>query len=441
MKFLVLIATLVASTATFVFADDLRHPSTLNSFCVDPERDELCADFPDDQTDFSDKFVYMFINVETQTPFDVFSWQGFTSLNWQEIGRMPEASPTNWSNFSRREQVFNKDLAAQKCSAQAMGADVITSNLVQADGNVLIDQNGNFIVYETRLNPTVEGYILDEMLEKASGHKSRNDLPISFPQGRLGTDATPASVIVKTSWQVMTPTTDLSQYIVKDGLIFVPAAHSSSGKDMCITEKLGMVGMHIVSRIESGNGDEWLWSTFEHRQTVPTAGNSRRVNAIFSRDLFPGGCSKPEADISKGYIFYNPDCPDCPPIQPPSGEWQWSDTQPYARINGSSGFHPPQIVRCWSVFEGTAELNEIWQKELQGTPLENYQLISTQWRGADRSPMFEHGEVPRFLTNTTMETYLQAANEGTCLGCHASAVTPTDADANFTFLFENVQTE
>jgi hypothetical protein len=441
MKLIIQIFFLLIFSATFAFSDDLRHPSTLNSFCVDPARDELCADFPDDQTDFSDKFVYMFINVETQAPFDIFSWQGFTSLNWQETGLSPEASPTNWTNFSRREQVFNKDLASQNCSAHAKGAEVITSNLVQADGNILIDQNGNFIVYETRINPAAEAYILTEMLDKQSGHTTRNDAPISFPQGRLGTDATPASVIVKTSWQVMTPDTDQSQYIVKNGLIFVPASHSESGQDMCITEKLGMVGMHIVSRIDSGNGDEWLWSTYEHNLTVPDAGNSRRVNAIFSRDLFPGGCSKPETDTSKDYIFYNSECPDCPPVQPILEEWHWADAQPYARIGGTTDFQPPQIVRCWSVFEGTSELNEIWQKELHGTPLANYQLISTQWRGADRSPMFEHGEVPRFLTNTTMETYLQAANEGTCLGCHASAVTPTDADANFTFLFENVQKE
>jgi hypothetical protein len=139
------------------------------------------------------------------------------------------------------------------------------------------------------------------------------------------------------------------------------------------------------------------------------------------------------------YGFFDPDCPDCPTNQSPSGDWRWAEAEPYARIDGDADFTPPQIVRCWNIFEGTRELNDIWHDELRGTALENYILISTQWRGADKSPLFEHGEVPRFLTNTTMETYLQAEQEGTCLGCHAGAETATGKDANFTFLLRDAQ--
>ena len=431
----------LAVMATPVLAQDLRHPSSLNSFCVDPERDTLCPDFPNDQIDFSDKFVYMFINVATQTPFDIFSWQAFVSLNWPETGRPPADLDSNWQTFSRREEVFANDLAVEHCSEYAPDADVITSSLLQADGNALIDQNGNFIVYETRMNAVAEDYVRDNALDTVAGQFAANELPVSFPQGRLGDDQAPASVLIKASWRILTPEVDPSQYVVRKGLIYVPASHSASGKDMCIRERLGLVGMHIVSRVHSGNGDEWLWSTFEHRLTAPTAGNTRRINAIFSNDLFPGGCSAPEQDNRLDYIFYNPDCPDCRPNQPPDANVLWAASPPYSRAPDTPGTSPSQIVRCWTVFEGTEELNEIWQAELAGTSLANYGLISTQWRGADISPMFEHGEVPRFLTNTTMESYLQSDSEGTCMGCHAAAQTAAGADGNFTFLFRSARDE
>jgi len=422
-------------------AEDLRHPSTLNSFCVDPEVDELCSTFPDDQPDFSDKFVYMFINVETQSRFDVFSWQAFAALNWAETGRESTGTTDEWTRFTRREEIFENDQVTAHCQDLAAGAEVLTSNVLQADGNVLIDQNGNFIVYETRVNKAAEDYIVAEMLNTYAGQIARGDVPVSFPQGRLPPDPTPASVLVKTSWRIMTPDIDPANYIVKDGLIHIAADHSATGEALCLRETLGLVGMHIVARVHSGNGDEWLWSTFEHSLTAPTAGNTRRVNAIFAKDLFPGGCSAPEIAPSQSYIFYDADCPDCPTNQPPASDWQWAATPPYARDGDARALQPSQIVRCWTVFEGTRELNDIWQQKLAGSALANYQLISTQWRGADKSPMFEHGEVPRFLTNTTMETFLQSADEGTCLGCHAEAETAAGNDANFTFLFQSVLNE
>ena len=435
---LMMAGPMLADRATTV---DLRDPATLNSFCVDPDRDALCADYPDDQTDFSDKFVYMFINVATQAPFDVYSWQAFTSLNWSDTGRPVPAKNSDWRGFSRSSQVFGNDPVADYCGKIVNSAVVVTAATRQADGNVLIDQNGNFVVYETRLNPAAERYILDESLNTQAGQIARGDRPVSFPQGRLGTEATPASVLIKTSWQILPPDADTTGYITTDGVIHVPPGRSANGQALCLRERLGMVGMHIVSRIQSGNGDEWLWSTFEHRRTAPTAGNSRRVNAIFAKDLFPGGCSAPESGTSASYIFFDPDCPECPPNQPPEQDWMWADTQPYARTGRVTLSRPSQIVRCWEVFEGAVELNRIWQNELRNTPLSNYQLISTQWRGADKSPMFENGEVPRFLTNTTMETFLQADSVGTCLGCHAAAETGTGKNANFTFLLSDPKDE
>ncbi len=61
-------------------------------------------------------------------------------------------------------------------------------------------------------------------------------------------------------------------------------------------------------------------------------------------------------------------------------------------------------------------------------------LISSQWRGANSDPVFPNGELPRFLTNASLETLVQIDSQGTCLGCHTTARTTTGADANLTFL-------
>ena len=91
-------------------------------------------------------------------------------------------------------------------------------------------------------------------------------------------------------------------------------------------------------------------------------------------------------------------------------------------------------MRCWDIFESTAVVNQLWAQKLQNTVWANYMLISTQWRGANVSPLFENGEVPRYLTNTTLETYQQTGKEGSCLGCHAEATTASGHRADFTFM-------
>ena len=69
----------------------------------------------------------------------------------------------------------------------------------------------------------------------------------------------------------------------------------------------------------------------------------------------------------------------------------------------------------------------------------NYRLISTQWRGSPGSKLFPNGEVPRFLTNVTLETYDQYSHGGTCMGCHATATTAAGQDANFSFFLSKAR--
>ena len=413
--------------------------------CVRAPHDQLCPHFPDDQTDFSAVFEYRLINTAAQDPFDHHAWQAFVAVNWpiaadgtpaEVLTSAPDTPDTLrvWSGFARRDDVFRPDRSAM-CPNSA-DVTVRTRDLVQADGTVLIDQSGNFVVYETRLNPVAEAYIRDNALDSRAGQAAFDPRPVEFPQGRLGAQATPASVLLKTSWRVMQA--GETGYITASGLIHVPAARSATKESLCLPVTLGMVGMHIVSRVASGNGDEWLWTTFEHRDNVPIAGSARHVNSLFALELFPEGCTHPPDAAGRDWSFYNPARVDRPTNTPPGGVWSWADHPPYALIGGEPAT-PPQIVRCWDLMEGTRAVNTIWQARLAETVLQNYMLVSSQWRGANSSPLFPHGELPRFLTNTTVETFAQIDPNGTCLGCHTAARTATGADANFTFLLHSAE--
>ncbi len=374
----------------------------------------LCANYPFDLTSFSSSLEYMVVNKAVQTPFDMFAWRAFTALNWRDVAPL-EPAPDAWQSMPRKDAVVGQDMAAACRRTDGEAGPLVLSDLVQADGAAAIDQNGNPLIYETRLNGTAAAYVAGLASEDAN-----------FPQGQ-STEA-PPSVHVKTAWMWLEY--DDPGFITERGVVRVPAEQSLSGQPLCLEGLFGLVGMHIVTKVGSGNGDEWLWATFEHQDTAPLSPVARRINSIYSKDLFPNGCPAPQAASS--YLLFDPSCPSCATNAPPPRPL-WSQTPPFARASDGSPLAPSRITRCWQIFEPTQDTNARWQARLADTPLAQYRLITNQWRGANKSPLFEHGEVPRFVSNVTMESYLQEASEGSCLGCHAEARTRSGGFADFAF--------
>ncbi len=423
-------------------------------FCVAPPHEALCPTLPYDQADFSSSFEYRVLVKGAQDPFDVFAWQAFVALNWPAeasgraldgpIGAAPEA-PRVWQSYQRRGRVIGVDAAGAACADAAGPGALLIGELEQADHTVLIDQDRNFVVYDTRLNSVAADYIASNGLQSVAGQAAFDRQgPVSFPQGRLpqSEGAAPGiepSVLLKTAWRILPSGADETRFLARDAVVHVPAQRSTSGQDLCLSLRLGLVGMHIVMRTQSGNGNEWIWATFEHVDNVPLAGNARDVNSIYAETLFPGGCTAPAAATEAAFSFFDPACPNCRINAAAEGNWAWAPRPPYARIGGAPVGRGSQVVRCWAIFESTADLNRRWQQKLAGTLWRNYMLISTQWRGANKSPLFEHGEVPRYLTNVTIETFIQDDLEGTCLGCHAEATTKTGRPSDFTFLLRHAQ--
>ncbi|MBO6520520.1 MAG: hypothetical protein JJ900_08760 [Rhodospirillales bacterium] len=429
----------------------------VDKFCIEPPHGRLCAVLPFDQADFSSDFNYMLIEKGAQDPFDVFSWQAFVALNWPadqtgrpvdgRLGVAPKA-PRVWQSFIRRPALFGPDTVLSECGGDAQAGTLLVGDLVQSDGSVLIDRHGNFAVYTTYANTVVADYIRDNGLTDAEGQTAFTKTEdIAFPRGRLsdekaGTTAAAPSITLKMAWRVMSGDGAAGQsYLTRPAVIHVPEERSRSGKPMCLNVTLGLVGMHVAMRTESGNGSEWIWATFEHVDNAPVAANARNVNSIYDDELFPGGCQAPVRASETQYAFFDPNCPDCRTNTMTAIDWRWASAPPFARDVSGEPVEHSQVVRCWDIFESTAAVNRLWQEKLKGSVFANYMLISTQWRGTDPHPLFEHGEVPRYLTNITLETYQQTAKVGTCLGCHATAETASGAPADFVFMLQRADQE
>ena len=452
---------MVARQSPFAFVLLLASSMTLaddtlaRSFCDAPPHDEVCPVVPKDNTDFDASFIYLNLEKNAQNPFDIFSWQTFVALNWpadeagapidESIGTRPNR-PRVWQSYKRPADVFGFALGEEDSCRPGASAEIATGQILQFNGKALIDRDLNYIVFDTRLNGHVEEYIVANGLDSAEGQQRFRQAgrQVDFPRGHYRDKTTRAggelgAIAIKTSWKILDAGADdeAESYYMADARIAVPAARSATGEAFCVRTRVGLLGMHIMHRTESGNGGDWIWSTFEHANAAPVADNSLDPNNILG-ELFTDGC-RADAVESKRYVLFNPDCKGCVTNTIRAAEWKWFEDAPHARGHATRGEFGTQVVRCWKIFESTARVNAVWHARLRDTVWSNYRLISTQWRGSPGSKLFPNGEVPRFLTNVTLETYDQYSHDGTCMGCHAKATTTAGQDANFSFLLSKAR--
>ena len=446
---LALVFLLLAPSAAI--ADD----TLSRSFCDAPPHDKVCPVLPKDNTDFDASFIYLNLEKNAQNPFDIFSWQTFVALNWpadeagvpmgEPIGTHP-SQPRVWQSYRQPGEVFGLARGEDEPCRAGAAAEITTGQILQFNGKPLIDRDLNYIVFDTRLNGHLEEYIVANGLDSAEGQRRfwHAGKEVDFPRGHYRDNATRTggkfgSIAIKTSWKVVGAgaSEEAASYYTADARIAVPAARSETGEAFCVRTRVGLLGMHIMHRTESGNGGDWIWSTFEHVNAAPVADNALDPNNILG-ELFTDGCRADSVE-SRRYVLFNPDCKGCATNTIRAAEWKWLEDAPHARSHATRGAFGTQVVRCWKIFESTARVNEVWHARLRDTVWSNYRLISTQWRGSPGSKLFPNGEVPRFLTNVTLETYDQYSHGGTCMGCHAAAVTAAGQDANFSFLLSKAK--
>ncbi|WP_417842293.1 hypothetical protein [Thalassospira sp.] len=523
-------------------------------FCADPAFDtQPCPILPTDIAQFDASFIYRFVGPESQRPFDQFSWQSFIAMTWPltangvalpygQAAHPAKGDVPRWQRLVNRDQLITGEGGVSpfaRAEAFCGAGDSPSTSLPpkpadtlllyafhQATGDVLVDQAGNYVLYETRLNDVAAGYIRDSQLASFTGRSRRAETgnEISFPMqdpnkqdpgknadgsgdmsGKeiVGGDRQvlknvdghrvgPGATLLKFAWRVLSPDDNPAQFLTRNARLFVPARDSVTRNPFCRDVVVGMIGMHLVQRVVSGNGDRWIWSTFEHVANAPLAANARRPNSFIAKKLFPDGCFAPTgqepgilqtgnekniANLQRFNLFGMAGGINAPLEQaknrlPPNpdtimmktkitgeaattgagtmsavagsgGETVnqgvvrpalWAEHAPYAVDQTGQAIAPSQIVRCWRVFEGTDKTNTLWHQALAGSVWDNYFLVGTQWIGNGGGAPFGVGEVPRFLSNVALESFIQHQETGTCLGCHSTARSDAGQLSNFTFV-------
>jgi len=446
-------------------------------YCAQSPHDRLCSFVPHD-VNVNFLAGYSALVPGFQRPFDNFSWQSFVALNWPAdaqgnpapgpIGSAPDA-PRVWMSYPTALELFGVKTPSglqsdpSACAGVAEGEELPvmqlmsksdhfepTDGILESTGQPLIDRDLNFVLYDVRVNPVEADYVRSEGLNTVGGQTVFVDKgkTVSFPRGKYDdpqarTGGSVGAMEIKTAWRILGDGDGGVPHPMyrTPALVHVPASRSVTNRPFCFKTDLGLVGFHVIQRTEgpARTPQDWMWSTFAHVDDAPEAA-SPGDPATFQR--VEDACAPP-ASPGGPYSFFDPACTGCTPNQPPekkSGEalYLWADSPPYAARYATAGRYGTQVVRCWAIYPETEELNRAFQQKLAGTVWANYRLINTQWQGGTEGRPGANGNLPRYLGNTTLETYIQGT--ASCLQCHAFATLAVGKpgqpkpSANFSFL-------
>jgi hypothetical protein len=389
-----------------------------------------------------------------QPDFDVYSWNTFIALNWpagadgnadpsKKIGQSGD-NDTVWEHYRDVSDIFLAGGARptwngpvgvpaackplNKGNLQVImqvGKNLLTPSVVSAHSQPfntgpLIDQHGVFTRYQILVNKTMFDYILANSLYSKAGQKVFTP-PVNFTSGSIdnsGKTLVEGAIMVKTAWKVIAPA-DRARFHSEDVLVYTPASKNPKYPARCTMQTVGLVGMHIGHKTQSA--PQWLWSTFEHVDNVPTDADVK------------GGTLKAR------YNYYNPACKTCPVNQVPPRPWDPTKV---------SAFHS-QIVRMnqfnLPIYASSAAArNANAQQLLRGVNPQsvwaNYQLISTMWPTDPKQPF--GAPAPKLLANTTLETYIQGTVpnvSSSCIECHNNATMTVPVASDFTYVLQRAQ--
>jgi hypothetical protein len=387
---------------------------------------------------------------QLQTDFDVFSWQTFVALNWPakadgtpnqdvQIGQDGALVRSVWETWKESIEVFKNDGSAPdpwnssrdvppECASLrgpdgtkvlsniGKKPDVLFSSTQPFLTGPLIDQNGAFARFEISLNQSMFDYIVNNKLYNKEGQAqfAKENKRVGFAcTGSADGDS--GAIMVKAAWKVLGKGDDVSQFYTRKALVWTPATESPKAPASCKVADVGMIGLHIATKVE--NTPQWVWSTFEHRSNLPDA------NSLPTK---------------QPYSFYNQNCENCTPVnQPPPRPW-----------NPNGVGQPTQITRVTPIDAPTTALNKSWQAALASvnanSPWQYYDLVGTQWptltstdcnKASATSPA--GNPAPQFLANTTLESYTQGNTPNTsssCIECHKNAAATTGKFSDFTYM-------
>jgi hypothetical protein len=424
-----------------------------------------------------------------QRGFDFYSWLTFLALNapadGSPIGKAKPNTSTKWeqpSNFKQLLDVMLKDgrastwtdkkIVPPECLDQynKLKGQVMVIEMIEESFNEpfktgpLIDQQGNYAIFDILMNKSMFDYIQKHNLQSKVGQQSKENasLKVDFPAGankrQEGHENIPAgdpgAVMIKVSWKVLDAPAERQNFHTVDALVLMPHDPNETGKRPCLRKTLGLVGFHVGHK--TVNRRQWIWTSFEHKKNVA---EQQEVD------------SKQEQGP---YNFYKVGCDptQCPVNQTPPTPWN-----PKYK-NGLKFFDSKfrsQITRAVPLTDETKVMNRQFQAILGNTVWKNYMLLSTQWPSDfkcagqkdetirpsppapatdfKKEPDMNCAPAPTFLANSTLETYSQGTDplaSSSCMACHGNAVSqqvrPPDMkpedffnQSDFTFMLEKAQ--
>ena len=433
---------------------------------------------------------------DVQTPFDNMAWQMFVALNWaaSAVNQPPAKGLTTpgrrvWQTYRKVSSIFgNSPVRAGCTSALALPVFYIGSDgkgkpmpnneeYFQASTNLpLIDINGNWTIFERRVNDIEASYLLapngqpSQTLTTIQGQNNfikNNPGGVQFTSSATIPTGKNGSIEIKAAWRILNRNAgdDPSRYYTQSAFLAVPGDLVRGGRQFCSTVTLGLVGMHIIQRnpVDPNNSSlfpQWIWASFEHVDNAPLAQSPCNVRNGCGTNpatnwINQASCGSAAPSTSVRYSFYKQNSgiqgTNIAPVSTSSNpnSYVWNPKQPYAQGATTAATAMPQATRCWSTYPTTAALNTQWQTALAAynTVFRNYMLIGTQW-GGNVEPEFPNpvpaNAVPGMLSNITLETYIQnytgsnpnLPGPGSCISCHTFATLPADnkTSANFSFL-------
>lgn len=396
---------------------------------------------------------------QLQHDFDTYSWNTFIAANWpvgadggvdptQPPGKNGD-NPTVWQGWMPATSIF----LAGGATPPAWGAPPVLPAICQGklpaggrfltqvgktpgllnesvqpfDTGPLLDQQGNYARFEILVNQVMFNQIVSQQLYSKAGQQQFN-APANFTCGSTKTGEQGA-IMVKAAWKPLEDPADVARFHSTQALVYTPASVNPKIQETCTVQLMGLVGLHIGHKTSSAA--QWIWSTFEHVDNVPT---QEQVKA---------------GKLAARYNFFNPACTDCVANQTPPRPWD-----PNKKIVVNGKVFASQIVRVDvrpPLMVDSARLLNAEAKALLGgvnpkSVWTNYELISTQWPtnpGSCAVAELEDGSpAPQFLANSTLETYIQGKVPGvssSCIRCHNNAAMTTGKSSDFTFLLERAQ--
>ncbi|HBL14638.1 MAG TPA: hypothetical protein DD379_25260 [Cyanobacteria bacterium UBA11162] len=327
----------------------------------------------------------------------------------------------------------------------------------------LVDQQGNYVINEIRMNPVEYNQIKDNKWYEA---KKLNELIESekmfhlFCSNKASKSSNhdaycgengykdEGSIEIKAAWRVFDGRNSEQEkekyYTTKRKII------SQTGDVLNEQAELGLIGFHIMHKTSE---DGWVWSTFEHVDNAPL-------------------CSSGDKQEMKSYTLYSKNkcatqenCKENYPYVEQPYVWNISNEGPKAvtieriaveegRITAVKNQIPSQICRLYTISKNIEKANNTWKQALKDVNNESvwqyYQLIGVQWLRKPESAYNENlreikiddvNNNEKFtLENMAMEPYIQGVS---CIVCHTSAHLKDDnkatIKADFSFLMDNAK--